>query len=90
MTAARADAVAARRSTSGAPAGSVGGSVAGATLVSFVIVVGVKIRVRVLVVVHVLVRVLPLELERLRVDRGVRGGVEDVEERNGRPRAARV
>ena len=50
-----------------------------------------KIRVRVLVVVHVLVRVLPLELERLRVDRGVRGGVEDVvEERNGRPRAARV
>ena len=39
-----------------------------------------KIRVRVLVVVHVLVRVLPLELERLRVDRGVRGGVEEAEE----------
>ena len=47
-----------------------------------------KIRVRVLVVVHVLVRVLPLELERLRVDRGVRGGVEEAEDAtSGRPLA---
>ena len=38
-----------------------------------------KIRVRVLVVVHVLVRVLPLELERLRVDR-VAAALHGVEE----------